>query len=553
MRPIWHRSISMLLKQQTNILSAAVVIMATSLLSLLLGVVKYRLLASIFGASNTSGVFLASSQLPDLIFQSVIAAAFASAFIPVFSDYLAKQKEKEAHTMASTLLFLSIIIFFVFSVILFIFAPYFLQIINPGNGFTPAQMALMANLMRIILFGQLLFIVGTFYTSLLQSYNHFLIPGFALALYNLGTIIGILALHNAIGIYSAAAGVILGATFYILVQIPLIRKVGFRFQPQFTFRNAGVITISKLMWPRTISLAIFRLGSIMTVALVSFLPNAGRNFLLFDYAQTLAFAPVTLFGQTLAQAALPVLAREKDKPEDFKVTFMSTFTQMLYIVLPVSALILVLRIPIVRIVYGASKLDWEATVLIGRTLAWFSFSIFAQALIALVARGFYALHNTKIPLVVNGIATLIMLLLSYAFITYYHFGIQGLAAAYSLVSIIQLLIMLILLDKKIGGFKKIPLTISLLKLFFAALFTTFALYIPIKLLDQLVFDTTKTVNLLILTGISSLAGLSLYLFLTWLFNVEEAHAFVLMFKKTGNWREILRKSDEPIDGTRRNP
>src|SRR5258708_16666600 len=78
MRPIWHRSISMLLKQQTNILSAAVVIMATSLLSLLLGVVKCRLLASIFGASNTSGVFLASSQLPDLIFQSVIAEAFAS-------------------------------------------------------------------------------------------------------------------------------------------------------------------------------------------------------------------------------------------------------------------------------------------------------------------------------------------------------------------------------------------------------------------------------------------------------------------------------------------
>jgi putative peptidoglycan lipid II flippase len=305
------------------------------------------------------------------------------------------------------------------------------------------------------------------------------------------------------------------------------------------------------MWPRIISLAIFRLGSIMTVALVSFLPNAGRNFLLFDYAQTLAFAPVTLFGQTLAQAALPVLAREKDNPEDFKITFMSTFTQMLYIVLPVSALILVLRIPIVRIVYGASKLDWEATVLIGRTLAWFSFSIFAQALIALVARGFYALHNTKIPLMVNGIATFIMLLLSYAFITYYHFGIQGLAAAYSLVSIIQLLIMLILLDKKIGGFKKIPLTISLLKLFFSALFTTFALYIPIKLLDQLVFDTTKTVNLLMLTGISSFAGLSLYLFLTWLFNVEEAHAFVLIFKKAGNWREILRKSDEPIDATRR--
>jgi len=90
------------------------------------------------------------------------------------------------------------------------------------------------------------------------------------------------------------------------------------------------------------------------------------------------------------------------------------------------------------------------------------------------------------------------------------------------------------------------LAFSLGKIFLATFFTAFALYIPIKLLDKLVFDTTKTVNLLLLTGISSAAGLILYLFLTWLFDVKEARTFVQLFKKVGDWRQILRKTEEAI-------
>ncbi len=105
------------------------------------------------------------------------------------------------------------------------------------------------------------------------------------------------------------------------------------------------------------------------------------------------------------------------------------------------------------------------------------------------------------------------------------------------------------MDRKTEGFRKKVVFISLSKIFIAAFFTGFALYIPIKLLDQLVFDTTKTINLLLLTGISSIAGLSLYVFLTWVFNVKEATTFLLLFKRLGNWREILGSSDEVIDGT----
>jgi hypothetical protein len=142
-----------------------------------------------------------------------------------------------------------------------------------------------------------------------------------------------------------------------------------------------------------------------------------------------------------------------------------------------------------------------------------------------------------------------MLVIGWIFITNFHLGITSLAAAYTVSSIGQVIVLLIMLDKKTNGFAKKPVFLSLTKVFAATFFTGFALYIPLKLLDQLVFDTTRTVDLLILTGISSIAGISLYLFLTWMFNVKEATTFLLLFKRVGNWREILGNSDEVIETT----
>lgn len=499
----------------------------------------------IFGPSNELGIYLYATLLPDTLFQLTIAAALSSAFIPVFSDYLTKGKEHEAHKMASSLLALGLIIFTVLSLFLALFSRDILQIFNLGANFSAAQMDLMANMMRIIILGQLLFIVGTFFTALLQSYNHFFIPGIAAALYNLGIIIGVLAFSSTIGIYSTTVGVLIGGFIFILVQIPLARKVGFRFQPSVAYiKSDGVKKIGKLMWPRTIAVVLFQLGTVAIGSMISILADPGRMNVIFDYAKTLAFAPVALFGQTIAQAAFPVLSREKDRPEEFKSTFINSFNQMLYLVLPVSVLILILRIPFVRLVYGADKFDWPATVLTGQTLAFFSVSIFAQALITIVLRAFYALHDTKIPLFVGGISTVLLIMLAYIFIVVMHMGVESLAIAFSVSSIIQLIILFLLLEKKVGGFRKAPLFISWTKFFISSFLTAFALYIPIKLLDQLVFDTTRTINLIILTGISSLLGLALYLFLTWFFDVKEAKAYVYMFKKVGNWKEILKKSQE---------
>lgn len=550
-KDLLKKSISMIMRQQTNILSAAFVIMATVIFSQVLGLVRQRLLVSIFGASDTLGVYLASSKLPDFFFQLIIASALSSALIPVFSEHISKGKTQEAYKISSTLLILGLIIFLFLSLVLFIFAEFFSSLVAPG--FSHQQIALMASLTRIIIFGEIIFIIGNFLSAILQSFNHFFIPGIASAMYNVGVITSVVILSPLIGIYAAAYGVILGAFLFCLIQLPMIKSVGFSFQPSFNFKNEGVLEVLKLMWPRTVSIAIFQLGTLSIVTLISFLSSPGRNYVIFDYAQTLAFAPVILFGQTIAQAAFPVLSREREKLEEFKTTFVTSFNQMLYLVLPISALLLVLRIPIVRLLFGTGLFDWQATVLTGRTLAFFSVAIFAQALIYLVSRGFYALHDTKTPLVVGTATTFLIIILGFIFILYSKLGVESLAVATSIAAIINLTTLMVLLDRKTGGFTKLTLLLPITKIFVATFFTGFALYVPIKLLDQLVFDTTKTINLLFLTGISSIVGLLLYLFLTWLLNVKEAKTFILLFKKAGDWRDILGKSEETIEGTRINP
>ena len=539
--------------------------MATVIFSQVLGLVRQRLLVGIFGASNTLGVYLASSKLPDFVFQLIIAGALSSAFIPVFTDFLSRGKEEEANRMASTLLVYGSLFFTVVSLILFIFAPFFVQLLNLGSGYSVAQMSLMANLMRVIIFGQLIFLVATFFSAILQSHNQFLIPGIAAALYNLGIIIGLYFLSPRFGIYGPAIGVVIGAFIFAIFQIPVIRTVGFSFKPSFSFKTPGVKEVTNLMWPRTLSLLVFQLGTVLTVSLISFLPSSGRSYVIFDYAQTLAFAPIVLFGQTIAQAAFPVLSREREKIDAFRETFMTSFSQMLYLVLPISVMFLVLRIPVVRLVFGAAQFDWQATVLTGRTLAFFALSVFAQALIYLVARAFYALHDTKTPLIIGAISTVIMLVLSFLFVNYwnsnlvalsvYHhsilriipFGVESIAFAYSIGSIFNLSVLLIYLNKKIHIFNFSSFWLPQFKIFFSALLLGFALYVPLKLLDQLVFDTTKTVNLILLTGISGLLGSALYLFLTWLLDVKEASTFLLLFKRLSGWRELIRKSEKIID------
>ncbi|HET9946573.1 MAG TPA: lipid II flippase MurJ [Patescibacteria group bacterium] len=545
-----QKGLTLLLAQQTNILSAAFIIMATVLLSQVLGWFRQRLLISTFGLPVT-GLYYYATNLPDSLFQIIISGALSSAFIPVFSQYLVRKEEKEGYHFASSLLSVSLVIFFIVSVILFIFANTFVALFV-APGLPASQIAVVGSLMRIILAGEMLFIVASFLSSILQCYNQFLIPGFASALYNFGILIGIVFLSPFLGIYAASWGVVIGACLFILMQVPFVMRVGFRFQISLEV-TMGIKEVLHLMWPRTLAITISNIGILLTGIIISYLSDASRNLVIFDSAKTLAFAPVALFGLSIAQAAFPVLSRQKGDRTLFKETLLASFMQTIYIILPIAVLLLVLRIPIVRLAYGVAKFDWAATVLTGRTLAFFALSIFAQSLINLLQRAFWALHDTRTPLIVVAVSTVLMMMSSVFFLFSLHLGVDSIALAYFIGSLVNFIALFLILDKVTGGLEIVEVTKSLSKIFIATILTGIALYIPIKILDKVVFDTTKTFNLILLTGIASLCGLLIYLLLTWVLRVKEAETYIMLLKRAGNWREILYQSDEVIETTKISP
>jgi len=541
---------AILLRKQTNILSAAFVIMATVFLSRILGLVRDRLLAgSFFGGREWQlDVYFAAFRLPDMVFQLLVIGAMSAAFIPVFSEYLEKD-QKEADYIASAIINLILGFFLILGLVIFVFAPFFCGLIAPS--FTPEKIDLMVSLTRIMLFAQIFFCVSNFMTGIIQSHQRFLVPAIAPVIYNLGIIFGIVFLTPSLGIFGPTLGVVIGALMHFLIQLPLAFKLGFTYRPfLLDYKHPGVKEIMHLMIPRTLALAVSQIQLTVDVFLATSL-SAG-SLTIFYFAQHLMNLPVGLFGATIGTAALPTLAQNsvRHENEEFKKTFLASFFQILFLTLPACAILLILRIPVVRLAFGAKNFPWQATLLAGKTLAFFSLAIIAQSLIQVLVRGFYALHNTRLPLIIGAISVILNVIFNVYLTFTLKMGIFGLALGTSIASVIQAILLFIYLDKEVGGFDKKSVFIPFLKMSWATFGTILFLWVPMRFIDKYILDTTKTINLLALTIIVSLMGLSVYLIIAKILKIEELNIMIGLGRKIGQWRKILSESDEVIDSTR---
>ena len=535
-----------LLSKQTNILSAASVIMVNVGVSRILGLVRDRLLATHFGSSSVLGVYFAAFRLPDMIFQLLVMGALATAFIPVITSLQSQSRKKEVWKVASSILNIGLLVFVVLSVLICVFAKKLSFLIAPG--FNHGELLLMTSLTRIMLIAQFFFILSNFLTGILQSFKYFIIPAIAPVLYNLGIILGIIFLTPSLGIYGPTFGVIIGTFFHFLIQLPLARRLGLKYRLVFDWRNRYVKEIGRLMLPRTIGLAVAQIDYTVDVILASLISTSSLVY--FNFAQHLQILPVGLFGAAIAQAALPTLSEEGGKKDltIFKKTFLLCLHQILFLVLPFSVLLIILRIPIVRLVFGAARFDWKATVLTGQILAFFSISLFAQSAVHLLARAFYALYDSKTPVIIGAVSILINVFGSVYFILVLHLPVWGLGLSTSIANIFNAFLLLIYLNKKVAGFNYRELFIPIFKIFMVSFITAFAVYVPMKLLDQLTFDTTRVSELLLLTVLTALFGFCVYLFLSWLFKIKAAGTFLKLFDKIEALQKTLRgQSLEPIE------
>ncbi len=534
-----------LVRKQSSVGSAAFVLATMVLTSRLLGLLRDRMLAARF-APEELGVYFAAFRIPNFIFELLVTGALTAAFIPVFTRYVTQRKEKEAREMTLTILHISLMLFAVASVPILIFAPAICRLLAPG--FSADQIAQMTMFTRFMLIFQVApLLVGNVFTGILQSYNIFLIPALAPVLYNIGIIAGIFFLTSFFGLMAPVIGVAIGAGLFFLIQLPFLRPLGLSWRWVCDLKHKGVREVGKLMGPRTLGLAVAQIDATVDLVLVSLL--GARMVTIFSFAQHLQQVPVGLFGATVAQAALPVLSASSVKKnlDDFKKTVIRSIHQILFFVLPASVLFIVLRIPVVRLVFGASQFDWQATVLTGMTLSAFALSMFAQAAVHVLARAFYALYDSKTPVVVGVVSILINTTLSIVLIVGFGLPVWALGFSASCANIINAFALLILLDRRVEQFSRKDLIIPIVKMGVAALMTGVALYIPLKLLDQLVFDTTRTFGLILLTGVSSAIGLVTYGVLSWVLGVGEVRSFLNLLSRVRR-RIVFESATEVVNG-----
>jgi putative peptidoglycan lipid II flippase len=533
-------------KRQSSVRSATYVLMVMVLASRVFGLVRDRLLAARFSPDEL-GVYLAAFRLPNLLFELLVMGALTSAFIPVYTKLLHENKEKEAWQMSSAVINLCIGALFVISIPMLIWTEQISRLITPG--FSEADIITMSAYTRFIIASQVIpLLVGNFFTGILQSYDIFLIPAAAPVIYNLGTIFGIVVLTPLYGLWAPVIGVGIGAALFMIIQIPSLIKIGFRYQLIWSAKIDGVKDVFRLMGPRTFGLAVSQIDSTTDLILASIL--GPRMVTIFNFAQHLQQLPIGLFGSTVAQAAFPILSRASAKNDHalFEETIVSTMNQVLFYTLPVSVLFIVLRTPIVRLVFGASQFDWDATVLTGMTLSAFSVSLFAQSAIQILTRAFYALYDSRTPVGVSITTILVNVGLSLFFIRVLGWSVWSLGVSTSVANILHVVILLFLLYRKQHGMDIFRMIHNPVRMVVASLVMSVVVYIPFKLFDQLVFDTTRTFGLILLLSAVSGIGLVTYLYFVWLFDVTEVKSVLALLERVKNLRSFfIEPVNEVVD------
>lgn len=537
-------------RQQHSIISAASIIQIAVLASSLLGFVRTRFMISLFyepTAGLPAGAALDAYQvsflIPDFVFQLLVVGALSAAFIPVFASSLQKGMEA-ANRMASSLINLVMIVFLVLAVLIILFTRPLLDLVT-GPSFTTGQLDLAVQLTRVMVASQMLFALSSFMTGIIQAHRRFLIPALSPLLYNLGIIAGMVAFHSSLGIYAAAVGVVLGALLHLLLQLPLAFRLGFRYQPRIDLSMPGVRKVLTLLPPRAMALSVDQMEQWVGTYLATSLPG-GSMVVLMNLAIQLIKAPVRIVGVPISQASLPFLSKESASHDlsAFKQTLISSLQQILYIAIPAAILVVVLRIPLVRILYGAREFPWSATLLTGRMVAVMGLAIVGFAMIQLLTRAFYALSDTLTPFLIALSSMALNTVLAFSLVHVFGWGILGIGFGMMVGTVCQALCLLVILWVKLK-LTATTLVSPILKMVIASVIMGVFIWMPMRVFDQ-ILDTTRTLNLVMLTIAASGTGGLVYLYLSQLLRISQLDDYVMLLDKLDNWRKAWTSSQEAI-------
>lgn len=441
-----------------QIARAAGTVMVAFIISNLVGVARGVVITGAFGTSAQFDSFNAANRIVELLFNLVAGGALGSAFIPTFTGFLTREDRSGAWRLASGVTNLVLVALILISALAWMFAP---QIVRDGlyllvPGSDPVQEALTVSLMRTMLPSVILFGLSGLVMGILNAHQVFWIPAIAPAMYSLGMIFGTLFLPEAWGIQRLAIGVVIGALLHLLVKLPsLWRLRGRAYHLYLGIKNRAVLQVFRLMGPRLLGVAVVQLNFIVNTIIALGQPEGSVS------AITLAFSlmlmPQMAVAQSAAIASLPTFSAQValGRLDEMRSSLASTLRAVLLLAIPASVGLILLRYPLVKLLYQRGEFSAWSTELVAWALLFYAVGLVGHTLVEIISRAFYALHDTRTPVTVGVVTMGLNIVLSLMFAAQFsRMGLMphgGLALANSLATALESVVLIVLMRKRLKG------------------------------------------------------------------------------------------------------
>jgi putative peptidoglycan lipid II flippase len=401
-----------------------------------------------FGTGAELDAYLAAFRVPDLLFQLIAGGALGSAFIPVFAGCLARRDLRGAWRLFSALSNLVLIVMTTVAVIAAAAAPFLVRTVL-APGFSPDQQALTVSLMRWMLVSTIIFGVSGIVMGVLNSFQHFLLPALAPVLYNLSIIAGAWFLAPKFGVFGLVIGVVVGAGLHLDVQMFGLWRHAARYYPILGLADPKVREVGRLMAPRMLGLAAVQLNFWINTLLASALPAGSLSAL--NYAWLLMLLPQGIIAQAVATAAFPTFAslEAQGKIAELRRVLADVLRGVIFLTLPAAAGLFVWRVPLVRLLLERGEFTAHSTELTAYALAFYAFGLIGHSIVEVIARAFYALHDTRTPVLI-GVGSM-MLNAFLSLLLREPLGHAGLALANTLATLLETALLVWLLARRLNG------------------------------------------------------------------------------------------------------
>lgn len=418
--------------------------------SRVLGLLREIVAAWLFGATDAKAAYVIAYSLPFLAQRLLLGGTLSIIFIPTISRYLARGELDEAREVSGNLLSLVLVVGLAMVAAGELLAPTLVPIAAPGFVASPGLVSLAVILTRIIFVAMPFLALAVFVTGFLQAQQHFTVPALAPLAFNLLIIGGTLLLGPRIGIYGLAISWILGTAAQFLVQMPTARHFGLR-AGRINLRHPAVHDLGRLAVPAMLGLAIIEINAYVDRFFASFLPTLGaaNAVAVLDYAYEVVQAPAGIFAISIATAVFPLMARHAatDAKGDLRTTTSLALRTLIFIMLPVTAVAIALRAPLIRLIFERGLFGPGATQGVAAAMAAYALGLPAIAAYYIITRAYYALQDMATPVRVGMVMIALNAVLDYTLMQV--LGAPGIALATSIVATVNVALLLWLLRRRL--------------------------------------------------------------------------------------------------------